>query len=269
MGCDPALEARIRVGEAAVKSQIDFFHAHFGKVESQWKEDNTRVTMTDLTISREVEQAVKSAFEEDQFFSEETSNQDGPVPITSEFFWIIDPVDGTNNYALGMSMCAISLGLFRNGLPVYGWIYDYSRRSLMRGGPGLGIFDGDRPMEASKRGLGGQLYVAFNSSGKEPELVESMLQFCKHGCRLRDLGSGALHMAYLANGIIDGAISTRLKMWDIAAALAFVDEAGLQVRWLGENPLPYREFDVEEAPWRFYAGGETFFKIAEAVAPLA
>jgi len=269
MGCDPALEARIRVGRQAVKDQIDFFHAHFGQVESQWKEDRTRVTMTDLTISNEVEKVIGEAFAEDQFFSEETACKDGPVPVNSEYFWIIDPVDGTNNYALGMSMCAISLGLFRDGMPVYGWIYDYSRRSLMEGGPGMGITDGGKPMKASDRQLGGQLYVAFNSSGKEPELVERMLQFCKHGCRLRDLGSGALHMSYLANGIMDGAISTRLRIWDIAAALAFVEEAGLRVKWLGKSPLPYRQFDVEEAPSPFYAGSETFLKVAEEVSPLS
>ena len=73
-------------------------------------------------------------FAKDDFCSEESNPQDEVMPLNANFAWVVDPIDGTNNYALGVPLCAISLGLLYAGEPIYGFIYDHSTRSLLEGG---------------------------------------------------------------------------------------------------------------------------------------
>ena len=133
------IEKRIQAGAEVVESQVPQFKRWMGKVKSRWKADCSRVTEADLAISREVESRILEAFPQDQFFSEETRASDAPYDIESEYVWVIDPVDGTNNFALGMPTCAISLGLLRNGYPVYGIIYDASRTSSCTAAKGVAV----------------------------------------------------------------------------------------------------------------------------------
>src|SRR3954462_8406914 len=138
----PELLARIEAAQRAVRAQTELLHREFGRSESKWKSDGTRVTAVDVAISEGIFRELGSQFASDQFFSEELADTDAPIPVTARFSWVLDPIDGTNNFALGISHCAISLALCENGVPVYGVVYDLSRRTLMHGGPGFGMQDG-------------------------------------------------------------------------------------------------------------------------------
>ena len=127
---------------AAVQAETALLHREFGRAESRWKSDGTRVTAVDIAISENIFRALRARFPEDQMFSEELPDGTAPIPVTSRFGWVMDPIDGTNNFALGIPYCAISLALIERGEPVYGVVYDLGRRVLMHGGPGFGMFDG-------------------------------------------------------------------------------------------------------------------------------
>ena len=133
--------ARIEAAKNAVMTQVDFFHEKLGRVPSSWKADGTRVTPVDIAISEHIFERLQCQFPEDDFCSEEVVPNAGEMPLPARFTWLLDPVDGTNNYALGIPYCAISLALLENGVPVYGVIYDMARRHLMFGGKDLGVFD--------------------------------------------------------------------------------------------------------------------------------
>jgi len=261
---DQALKDRIEVGLAAVQAQVAVFERLFGTVDSEWKADQSRVTEADLTISRELETYVLKAFPEDQFFSEETQQSDGAQPITSEFIWITDPVDGTNNFALGMSMCAISLGLLHNGVPVYGFIYDASRKCILQGGKGLGAFDGDKPMQPSPRGNEDELYVAFDGYNSN-RLIEFQSALLDDIFKMRNLGSGTLHLAYTANNLLDGSLTNRVNVWDIAAAYAICEEVGVEFHFLNGSIFPMKAFDVKAPKIIYYAGTGAFCRKAESM----
>ena len=110
----PLLE-RIEAGKAAVLAQTALLHREFGKAESRWKSDGTRVTAIDIAISENIFRTLRAQFPGDQMFSEELPEGDGPVAVKSQYGWILDPIDGTNNFALGIPHCAISLGLIERG----------------------------------------------------------------------------------------------------------------------------------------------------------
>mgnify|MGYP001439301154 FL=1 len=117
---------RVNAGRVAIKGQISFFRRHFGQVTSDWKADASRVTFADIAISENLFSSLNQDFAKDDFCSEEMSSDDSPMHIESEFAWVLDPIDGTNNFALGFPLCGISLALLHEGVPVYGFVYDFS-----------------------------------------------------------------------------------------------------------------------------------------------
>src|SRR5271167_112806 len=96
----PELLTRIAAARIAVLAQTDLLHREFGRAESRWKSDGTRVTAVDIAISENIFRELKARFPDDQFFSEELANTDGPIAVTARFSWVLDPIDGTNNFAL-------------------------------------------------------------------------------------------------------------------------------------------------------------------------
>ncbi|MBC9868803.1 MAG: inositol monophosphatase [Opitutae bacterium] len=257
-----AVEKRIRVGVEVVESQVAQFRRLMGKVESRWKADRSRVTEADLAISRQVEARILEAFPQDQFFSEETQAADAPYDIVSEYVWVIDPVDGTNNFALGMPTCAISLGLLRNGYPLYGIIYDASRDVLMRGGKGWGSWDGPFAMAPSNRTGESEFYMACD--GLSSDRIFNYLSCLRGaGIKFRNYGSGALHLAYLANGLLDGSISCRVSIWDIAAAYAFCQAVGAEFHFMDDSVFPMTRFDLRAPRINYYAGTPAFCRKVE------
>src|SRR5664280_831888 len=122
------IERRIEVAKRAVVAQTELLHREFRRAPSSWKYDGTRVTTADLAVSEAILRELASQFPEDQGFSEESGDVTRPVAATARFCWVLDPIDGTNNYAAGIPYCAISLALLEQGAPVYGVVYDLARR---------------------------------------------------------------------------------------------------------------------------------------------
>lgn len=248
---DPILN-RIAAAKTVVLGQSGRLAADLGRVSSNWKTDGSRVTETDFAISTSILGELLEAFPEDQGFSEEQAD-DKPVAVTSRFSWMLDPIDGTNNFAIGLPQCAIALALLEKGEPIYGVIYDVSRQRLLHGGPGYGVWDGETPARVTEVGLSRKAVVGFHSpheEGKYPGHGEAMVEACK----VRAFGSSALHLAYVAVGLLDGVVDHNVKLWDIAAGIPMIRAAGGEVRFLANNALPLRSFDLE-MPRIFYVGG--------------
>lgn len=232
---------RIEAAKRAVLGEAAFLHAEFGRVESRWKEDGSRVTAADLAISGNITRALLARFPRDQVLSEE-STQRGAVAVTARYSWVLDPIDGTNNFALGIPYCAISLALVEDGLPVYGVVYDLSRRVLMHGGPGFGMFDGERSARVTAEAPNPEMLIGFHSPN-DKAMVAAADAVLSH-FKVRALGSATLHLAYVAAGLFAGAVDFNVKIWDLAAALPMCAAAGGEVRFLNGEQLPIRSFDV-------------------------
>jgi len=233
---------RIDAAKGAVSAQIELLHREFGRSESRWKSDGTRVTATDLAISEGIFRDLRTRFPSDQYFSEEQADFKEPQAVTARHSWILDPIDGTNNFALGLPYCAIALALIEDGKPVYGVVYDHSRRVLMHGGPGFGMHDGERLAAVTAGTPRRESLVGFHSPFDKSlvPLAEGILSEFK----IRALGSATLHLAYVAAGLIDGVIDYNLKIWDLAAAIPLCIAAGGEVRFLNGAQLPIRKFDL-------------------------
>ena len=248
----PEILQRIEAAKHAVRAQVDLLHREFGRAESRWKSDGTRVTAVDIAISEGIFAELGAKFPADQYFSEELANCDAPLPVTARFSWVLDPVDGTNNFALGIAHCAIALALCENGEPVYGVVYDLSRRVLMHGGPGFGMHDGERITQVNTKPPTKETLVGFHSPFDKtltPLASGIISQF-----KIRGLGSATLHLAYVAAGLLDGCVDYNVKIWDLAAAIPLVRAAGGEVHFLNGEQLPMRQFDLKMRRIIYVAG---------------
>tara|TARA_B100001248_G_scaffold260540_1_gene249067 strand:+ start:84562 stop:85398 length:837 start_codon:yes stop_codon:yes gene_type:complete len=251
------MKARVQWAVSVVRGKIAFFEEHLGNVSSTFKEDQTRVTPADLELSATIMEALKERFPLDHFCSEETAEAE-PFDLTSRFSWVLDPVDGTNNYIMGLSTCCISLALLEDGMPIYGIIYDSLTKSLIQGGPACGTWDGDKQVTLDPdRSFGRLSYTALQFPLPEAVLNKLLPFMEKH--RSRNFGTGALNLTYAALGRFDGSISFNVKVWDIAAAYALLQAGGGQFHFFEESVFPLKRFHPKIAPFiGYYAGTSAF-----------
>ncbi len=248
----PDLLSRVAAAKRAVLAQTELLHREFGRAESRWKEDGTRVTAVDVAISENIFRELAAAFPGDQYLSEELADTTDPIAVTARFAWVLDPIDGTNNFALGIPHCAIALALCEHGEPVYGVVYDLSRRTLMHGGPGFGVFDGERATRVSTAAPSRETLIGFHSPFDKT--LVPMATGIISSFKIRGLGSATLHLAYVAAGLLDGCVDYNVKIWDLAAAIPLVRAAGGDVKFLNGEQLPIRSFDLKMKRIVYVAG---------------
>lgn len=247
-----ALRHRINAGRVAVRDQIAFFSRQFGQVASEWKADDTRVTFADFAISEKLFAELRRDFPEDDFCSEEASPMDEEMALAAEFAWIVDPIDGTNNYALGFPICAISLALLHKGTPVYGFIYDHSTTILYEGGPEHPLLCNQKKIKRDATAAEAQTMIGAHfpmELNLQKKLAPLMAKY-----RIRSFGSAALSATYVATGYLTGAIDYRVKVWDIAAAYALCASVGLEWKFVEMNPFPAKTFHPQQGQCPYYVG---------------
>ena len=258
------LRHRINAGREAVRGQMAFFGRQFGQVASEWKVDDTRVTFADFAISENLFAALRRDFPKDDYCSEEASPQDEDMVLGADFAWIIDPIDGTNNFALGFPICAISLALLHKGAPVYGFIYDYSTTSLYEGGAGQGLFRNQKKLNRDATSAEAQTMIGAHfpmEADLQARLSKLMAKY-----RVRSFGSAALSATYVASGYLTGAIDYRVKVWDIAAAYALCAAVGMEWRFVEGSPFPAKSFHPHQGSCPYYVGTKALLgEIEEAL----
>lgn len=248
----PDLLSRVEAAKRAVLAQTDLLHREFGRAESKWKRDGTRVTAVDVAISEGIFRDLGAQFSADQYFSEELADTHEPIPVRARFSWVLDPIDGTNNFAVGIPNCAIALALCEEGEPIYGLVYDLARRTLIHGGPGFGVHDGDRAARVSTAAFTRETLVGFHSPFDKTLLANAggiLSNF-----KIRGLGSATLHLTYVATGMLDGCVDYNVKIWDLAAAIPLVRAAGGEVHFMNGEQLPMRSFDLNMKRIVYIAG---------------
>lgn len=236
----------------AVLNQADLMLRELGRAASNWKSDGTRVTAVDIAISENIFRELCAQFPMDQFFSEELTDSGAPLRVTAPYVWVLDPIDGTNNFALGIPHCAIGLALLADGEPVFGAVYDLAGRQLIHGGPGQGIFCGDRPAGLRSTVLSHQSMIGFHSPYDKSYAPHAALLAGNY--KLRGLGSSTLHLAYVAAGLLDAVVDHNVKVWDIASAVPLVLAAGGKLDYISASPFPLRNFDLHMGRIFYVAG---------------
>jgi myo-inositol-1(or 4)-monophosphatase len=148
----------------------------------------------------------------------------------AEFLWVIDPLDGTTNYAHQYPFSAVSIGLLVAGVPTVGVIYDPWHQELFRAATGLGATCNRRPINVSRAAtLADSLLVTGFAYDRRETTDNNYREFCylTHITQgVRRGGAAAIDLAYVACGRLDGYWERGLSPWDLAAGVVILQEAG-------------------------------------------
>lgn len=193
------------------------------------KQHNDFVTDVDQAAEQAIIEILLNAYPSHAVLAEE-SGASTNLHDENENVWIIDPLDGTTNFIHGYPQYCVSIALQQRGVITQAVVYDPSRNDLFTASKGAGAHLNDKRIRVTKRDkLGDALLGTSLTHANAKNMDEFLKMFClmsekSHG--VRQGGSAALDLAYLACGYLDGYFIKGLRPWDIAAGSLLVTEAG-------------------------------------------
>ncbi len=221
------MEKRRQVLEKVIREAGEILAKNYGNPQHiEYKGAVNLVTATDYASEDLILSRLKTAFPEDDILAEER----GPSPRDSEGLWIVDPLDGTNNYAHGFPMFCVSIGYVKGGRIRLGAVYEPLRDELFMAGQGKGATLNGSPLAVSSTPLLNSSLVATGFPyDKRESPINNLDHFQRFALRVQGVrrgGSAALDLAYVAMGRLDGFWELKLSPWDVAAGVLLVREAG-------------------------------------------
>lgn len=197
------------------------------------------VTEVDRACERLVVEGVEAERPEDAILAEEGGGSDRQG---APFRWVIDPLDGTTNYAHGYPRFCVSIGVEAEGERALAVVYDPLLDELYEAVRGEGAFLNGRRLRVSQEpSLDRSLLAtgfAYDRRRSPRDNLEPFAAFLKAARALRRDGSAALDLAYVAAGRLDGYWELKLHAWDVAAGALLVEEAGGRVSDYAGGPMP-------------------------------
>jgi myo-inositol-1(or 4)-monophosphatase len=217
----------LRVAEGAARIAGQYQKSRFAStLNIEMKGDKNLVTEVDKESERLIVEHLLSRFPDHDIIAEEEDYLQSGSP----YRWIIDPLDGTTNYAHGYPWFCTSIGLEREGEVVAGAIYNPVYDELFTATKGGGAYmKGNRLSVSTRSPLGNALLgtgFPYDCATDPANNFASFIAFQKSARGIRRAGAAALDLAYVAAGRLDGFWELKLKAWDVAAGILMVREAG-------------------------------------------
>jgi len=197
-------------------------HRAFGTSATSLKGRHDVVTAMDREVERFIRAAIAKAYPDDAIIGEEEGGAHG------ERLWLIDPIDGTANYARGIPRYCVSIGYVERGVPMVGAIHDPSLDWLYAAERGGGAWLNEQRIRVSPRDDMGSATVecGWSTRRSTDDYVALFERVLKAGAAPRRAGSGALGLADVAAGRVEAYCELHINAWDVAAGLVIVHEAG-------------------------------------------
>ncbi len=229
----------IRAAEAGAKVIQQYFQGTF-KISNK-EGVNNLVTEADHASEKAIFDVIKKEHPDHFLLSEEA----GEMVTGSSYKWIIDPIDGTVNFAHGIPICCVSIGIEQDGEMVMGAVYNPFFGEFYFAQKGYGASLNDKKIHVSRETkvinsclVTGFPYTYINHPNGPLEVFSRLI---RSGVPVRRLGSAAMDLCWVASGRFDGFYEHKLQAWDSAAGFLIVEEAGGRVSdFTGKKYSPYQ-----------------------------
>lgn len=221
----PEYKAVIELAKTVGELQKKYFRSSHLKINTKTSHADL-VTEVDIKCDEKIVAFLSEHFKGDAILSEEQGLKEG----NNEYKWIVDPLDGTTNYAIGLPVFAVSIARWKGDAPVFAVVYCPVFEDLFYAEKSKGAyFNGQLCQVSGKTALKESILAtgfpydratAFNHNGQN---ISEMIPRVKG---VRRMGAAAYDISLVAAGVFDGFWELRLSLWDIAAAMLLVEEAG-------------------------------------------
>ncbi len=231
------------VARGAGRIAKDKFHK-----AKKWRTKTDRgdiVTEVDEECERYIIDRVTRQYPQDRILSEESGalgNESG------EITWVIDPIDGTRNYKVGIPFFCVSIGAAKQGVAQAGAVYDPTHDEMFFAERGRGAYLNGERIEVSKDCSMEDCIVSVSWVKRKVDgtkYIEYIQKLSRDTSYFRRLGSAALVLSYVACGRIDGYLQGGLNPWDVAAGVVLIEEAGGVVTDFQGKPIDLSKRDIE------------------------
>ena len=218
------LEDIISISKTAGELIRSKFRSNF---KIQFKSNETDlVTEVDKASEKIITDFIKEKYPDHSILAEES----GETKKSSEYRWVIDPIDGTTNFAHGLPIFSVSIGVQKNGETLYGVVYDVMQDIIYSAEKGKGAFANDTKIHVTDNDILRRSVLVtgfpYNIAENPDNAMEIFASLTRAARGIRRLGSAAIDMCYVASGIFDGFWEVSLKPWDMCAGMLIVEEAG-------------------------------------------
>jgi myo-inositol-1(or 4)-monophosphatase len=200
----------------------------FGKnfqIEYKTNEKNL-VTEIDKKSEKAIMDFISKKYPSHAILAEES----GEHKQDSEYLWVIDPLDGTTNFAHGLPIFSVSIGVMKKNEIVAGVVYDVMQNIYYSAEKGSGAFANAKKINVSNNDKLGLVVLVtgfpYNITDNPDNAFERFASLTKKSRGMRRLGSAAIDFAYVARGVFDGFWEVSLHPWDMCAGKLLVEEAG-------------------------------------------
>lgn len=197
------------------------------------------VTQYDYASQKLIIEKIQQIFPDHQFIGEEDQKS---TQLKDTFTWIIDPLDGTVNFARNIPFFSVSIALVKNQEVLCGVVFNPITHELFVAEQGAGAFlNGKRMTVSSIDSLEKALIATgfpYDISKNPLHCIERMASFLHYGIHIRRLGVASMDLAYVAMGRFDAFWEVGLQPWDIAAGKLLIEEAGGKISLYDGTPRP-------------------------------
>ncbi len=228
------LKAAIEAAKAAGKIHRRFYGKTL-KVEIKKENSLNLVTQVDKACEKKIQSVLHNRFPAFNFWGEES----GQLAGDSEFTWIVDPLDGTTNFAHAYPFFCVSIALLKGKEPISAVIYDAMNNECFTAEKGKGAFlNGKRIKVSSTSSLSKSLLSTGFAYGVKETFYnfENFKNFVLNSQGVRRDGSAAMNLAYVAAGRFEGFWERGIQAWDMAAGVLLIREAGGKVTDISGKP---------------------------------
>jgi myo-inositol-1(or 4)-monophosphatase len=208
------------------------------------------VTSADVESERAIIATIRKHFPDHQFLAEENVDEiDQRDLVDADHLWVIDPLDGTHNFAHGIPHFAISIAYYRSGVAQFGTILNVTTGDTYRCERGEGAFRNGQPITVTAATELNQVMLGAGFYYDRGEMMEATLNaiglLLRQKIRgIRRFGTASLDLAQVATGQYGGFFEYTLSPWDFAAGRLLVEEAGGKITTTSGQPLPLEQSSV-------------------------
>lgn len=234
----PFSAVELEVAHAAASTAGEILKKHFANLgnislSNDQKESWDLLTVADVEAEKAIIESIKSRFPNHDFLAEESASEKATAE-QRENLWVIDPLDGTNNFSHGIPHFAVSIAYYKNAKPILGVIHNPISNDWYIAGQGRGAWHNGVRAKVNDHKQLSETMIGVGFYYDRGEMMRSTLAAVNalfeqqiHG--IRRMGTAALDLVQVGLGRFGGYFEYKLKPWDFAAGRLFVEEAGGKV----------------------------------------